>query len=201
MILRALFNLIDMAAVTVGLVCLGLGVAAQGGRFSGKLDILTHFAPLYLAAAVVVTGYGLICCLANPRWGLVGLGLLGVLAAATLMLPEYSRAMASPPPTATSPQIKIIQLNGWRGNREVERTAAWIASQNADVVAVEELKTPLREAILRHTDMTYTRGMLNTGIFTRAKPTKPSSVMSSTIVRIVPSSVPNDQRKGWCIGT
>lgn len=160
--------------VTLGLLSLGAGLAAQGGRFSGRLDVLTHFAPFYLAAAAVVTGYGLICCLSNPRWGLFGLGVLGLLAAAMLMLPEYNRPTVTPPPATASPQIKIIQFNGWGRNRNVERTATWIASQNADVIAVEELKSPLREAILRHTGMTYTRGMLNTGIFTRATPTKPS---------------------------
>ena len=174
MILRALLNLIDVTAVSLGLICLGLGLAAQGGRFSGKLDVLTHFAPFYLAAAALVTGYGLICCLSSPRWGVVCLGLAGMAAAASLVIPEYTRATTSSAPAATSPRIKIIQLNGWSRNREVEKTATWIASQNADVIAVEELKSPLREAILRNTGMTYTRGMLDTGIFTRATPTKPS---------------------------
>ena len=41
-------------ALPAGLACAAAAFLAQGGRFSGHLDILTHFAPLYLLGGTIV---------------------------------------------------------------------------------------------------------------------------------------------------
>ena len=37
----------------LGALSAAAAIAAQGGRFSDRLDVLTHFAPLYLAGGTV----------------------------------------------------------------------------------------------------------------------------------------------------
>jgi len=136
-------------AWALALGALGAGVLAQGGRVSLKLDVLTHFAPLYLAAAVAA----LVLAFAGPRSGrnaLVVFSLLGVAAAATLMAPEYLRPRGEPraAPDAAS-TLKIVQFNAWGGNRDAEAAVRWIVAQDPDVVVLEEagrVRGPLIDA-------------------------------------------------------
>src|ERR1700733_3986249 len=88
---RTVSVLSDSAAIMVGLTCLVAPLAGQGGRLSARLDVLNHFAPLWLAGAVLSLGYGLVFAAPSLRFLAVGLGLAGVLAAAALIAPELMR--------------------------------------------------------------------------------------------------------------
>lgn len=174
-IVKALCALAEAMAILAGLGCLAAGVLAQGGRFSARLDVLTHFAPVWAAGALLVTIFGL--TLATPRlkpW-ITGVGGLGLVAAGALILPEMLRPM-SPKASPDAPgRIKVIQLNGWERNRDIEGTARWLAAQHADIIVVEEARAPLREAIARHTGYAMTIEMSAAAIFS-PRPTVPTAV-------------------------
>ena len=53
-IVRTLAALSDGTIAVLALVCLLAALFAQGGRFSARLDLLTHFAPIWLAGALFV---------------------------------------------------------------------------------------------------------------------------------------------------
>jgi endonuclease/exonuclease/phosphatase (EEP) superfamily protein YafD len=127
-----------LAALPLALGALVAAAAAQGGRISARLDILTHFAPLYLAAALAA----LILGLAAPRSGrplLLVVAGLGVVAAGALVAPEIAapRQDATAPPGAPG-QIRIVQFNAWGGNPTPDAAVAWILAQNPDFIVLEE---------------------------------------------------------------
>lgn len=150
------------------LVALGAGVAAQGGRFSARLDVLTHFAPLYLMAAVAA----LALSLATPRAGrpaLVTVALLAIAANVALMAPEFITAPRGAAPAGSGPRLKLIQFNAWSGNTEPDTAIDWLVAQNPDVIVLEEAPR-LRDRLLARG--LYHANCLSCGavIFSRARP-------------------------------
>ncbi len=169
-IARTVSALSDATAIVVALACLIAPLAGQGGRFSARLDVLNHFAPLWLAGAALCLGYGLVFAAPSLRFALAGLGLAGVLAAAALIAPELMRPIR-PNVDADAPhQIKLIQFNAWDENADVEATADWVAAQQPDLVLMQEVEAPIRHAMIRR-GFHYLRGMARTAIFSRAMPT------------------------------
>lgn len=159
----------DATVVAVGLACLVAPLAGQGGRFSARLDVLTHFAPLWLAGAVLSLGYGLVFAAPSLRFAIVGVGLAGALAAAALIAPEMMRTIR-PNVGADAPrQIKLIQFNVWDENADVEATADWVAAERPDLVLMQEVEPAIRQAMIRR-GFHYVRGVQRTAIFSRAEP-------------------------------
>lgn len=124
--------------VFVALGCAGWALAAHGGRWNMRLDILTHFAPMLLAAAIVPLVYGLAFESGWPRAALLVLGGLATLAAGLLVAPEYMRPRSEPAAAGAPGQIKLIQFNAWGRNTQHGETIAWLAAQDADILVVEE---------------------------------------------------------------
>jgi endonuclease/exonuclease/phosphatase (EEP) superfamily protein YafD len=122
----------------LALATLAASLLAQGGRFSAELDVLTHFAPVYLAVAALV---GLLAplSLGRGRWALIGIALTAAASDALLMAPEFLIERRAPQAAAPG-QIKIIQFNAWGGNVSPDRAAAWILAQQPDVLVMEEGK-------------------------------------------------------------
>ncbi|MDP3174511.1 MAG: endonuclease/exonuclease/phosphatase family protein [Phenylobacterium sp.] len=157
-------------ALPLGLVCAGAALAAQGGRWSASLDALAHFAPFWLAGALGVVAAGVVLARGALRGALVVLGLVGALAAGSLMAPEYLRD-AGPHADAKAPlQLKLLQFNVWWFNADVERTADWIAAQNADVIVLEEARASFRDALLRRGHYHVSCDGCSVTILTRAQP-------------------------------
>lgn len=132
---------------------------AQGGRLSARLDVLTHFAPIYLAAALAA----LTLAVLSPRGGrpaLVAVSLLAVAAGALLVAPEVlSRGRDPRAAPGAAEQVKIVQFNAWGENAETDRAAAWIVAQDPDVVVLQEpggLRAKLRDR--GYHDQTGSRG-------------------------------------------
>lgn len=111
-------------------------VAAHGGRFSLRLDVLTHFAPVYLAV-------GLIAALGGLALGRAGLfpvvvpAFIAIAASVALIAPEFVYARA-PMAKAKGATLTIVQFNAWGGNRKPTAAADWLLAQNADVIVMEE---------------------------------------------------------------
>ncbi len=126
-----------MLLVAVG--CAGWAFAAHGGRWSVRLDILTHFIPVIMAAAVVTVIYAFFTEPPFAKWALIGFGGTGVVLAGLLIAPEYLAPRARAEATTNVPgQIKLIQFNAWRGNKDHETTVRWLLAQNADIIVMEE---------------------------------------------------------------
>jgi len=135
-LLKVLSALARAAALMLAAGCALLLVLAQGGRFSDRLDILTHFTPWLLAGAL----FGLaIWAIAGRRGRLTpGLAIVGGLSALVLMGPELAAAAGQKHGPAEGPTLKIIQFNLWGRNRDPEATTRWILKEDPDIIVFQE---------------------------------------------------------------
>lgn len=123
----------------LALCCLAWAAAAHGGRSSMPLDALTHFAPLVLAVAIVPAVYGAFAGPGWPRIALLAAAGGAIALSAALILPEYLRPRSQPAPAGSPGQIKVIQLNFWDRNATPDKTLAWLKTQDADVIVLQEI--------------------------------------------------------------
>lgn len=132
---RSLFTAV---ATLLALVCTGWALAAHGGRWSVRLDILTHFAPLLLAIVLLTLVYGLLFAERGSKLPLVLISAVGVIAAAALILPEYLQRATPDAARGRDDEIKLIQFNAWGRNHDQDATIAWLKAQSPDILVVEE---------------------------------------------------------------
>lgn len=160
--------LLALPILGMGVLSAMAAVAAHGGRTSTRLDVLTHFAPIWLAAGVLA----LLFCGIAPK-GLLRLatmlsGVVGIVASGALMLPEYRRPVSRA--SADAPhQLKLIQFNNKQGHTRVKPATDWILSQKADVVVLEEASRGLVKA-LKGAGYHSACGDCDVVILSRAKP-------------------------------
>lgn len=166
--------LADGSVLVLGGLCLAAAVAAQGGRFSEQLDLLTHFAPYWCLAGLATAAYGAIFVAPKGRRALLAVGGAGVLAALLLILPELTRPIRPSVAAGSAPQIKIIQFNVWDRNVDVPTTADWIVSEKPDVVLMQEVNPEMLLA-MHIRGFHYTRGIADVAIFSRVAP-KPQTL-------------------------
>lgn len=137
--MRALRLLMTGLMALTALGCAAWGLAAQGGRWSVRLDVLTHFAPILLGLAVIPGIYGLVCERGRARGLLAALSAVALVAFGTLIAPEYLRPEGPPAGRPHMPgQIKLIQFNAWEGNTRLGETVSWLRAQDPDILVVEE---------------------------------------------------------------
>jgi endonuclease/exonuclease/phosphatase (EEP) superfamily protein YafD len=128
----------EAVAAGLALVAAAAAVGAEGGRWNDKLDLLAHFALVWLALGALA----FILSWASPsvvRGTLIRLAaLVAVLAAGGLMLPDFTR-QRSPRADASAPhQVKLVEFNQWGANSDPDRVIAWIAAQHPDLVVIVE---------------------------------------------------------------
>jgi endonuclease/exonuclease/phosphatase (EEP) superfamily protein YafD len=82
------------------------------------------------------------------------------------MAPEFARTLPAPAPTGSPYQLRLIQFNTWERLADPTPVADWIAGQNPDVVAIEDITGPLRRDLIAR-GFRYTRGMEAVAIFSR----------------------------------
>ena len=133
--------------VGAGLCALAAGLA-QLGRWSPTWDLLTHLAPIYFAAGIVVVlaaaGFG-----GRLRIPVLAAGLTCVLAAGLLMAPEYLRSAGPRAVAGAGPTFKVIQFNAWSGRNGQAKLLAWLKAERPDVVVIEEANSAVAEALSR----------------------------------------------------
>lgn len=141
MLLSVITEIARAAALMLALGCALLALAAQGGRFSDRLDVLNHFTPLWFAGAVIAT---LVWFLAGRQSRTTPvLALAAALSTLTIMAPEFAAGLSDRRAPAGSADLRIIQFNAWATEGDVERSAAWLLKQDADIILIEEASGPL----------------------------------------------------------
>lgn len=139
MIVRTLLSLPVLALAVFSALA---AVGAHGGRFHPRLDVLSHFAPFWLAAGVTA----LALCGIAPKGLLRGttlvFALIAIAASGALILPEYLRPISRAAADAPH-RIKLIQFNTKERFARVDAATEWILAEKADVVVLEEASKPL----------------------------------------------------------
>ena len=130
-------DLIHAAILIMALAPALLAGLGLGGAFSERLDVLTHFTPLYGLGGLCATGLAGFAGPANlPA---ITLGLFAVLAAGGMMAPDWiARLSQRRGLCAGTTTLKLIQFNLWYRNLDPARTADWIEAERPDIVVVEE---------------------------------------------------------------
>jgi endonuclease/exonuclease/phosphatase (EEP) superfamily protein YafD len=151
--MRLVRRMLGAFGLVLATVSCALALLAQGGRFSPQLDAITHAAPLLLVGALAG---GVFSCLEQGRARAAGLALsaLGILGACALIAPEYLRDTGPKAASDAPGQIKVIQFNTWRGNRDFDRIASWLKQENPDFAVLEEVTPELRDRIVVRTGWT-----------------------------------------------
>lgn len=152
-----------------GSVCASAAVAAHGGRWNVRLDVLTHFAPIWLAGGVVVLIASFIAPPGHNRTLNLMAGGVAVLAALALVVPEYLRPTSPRAPADAPRQLKLIQFNNRGPFTEAGRAADWIVAEKADVVVLEEASIRL-VSDLRDRGFHAACGGCSVVILSRARP-------------------------------
>jgi endonuclease/exonuclease/phosphatase (EEP) superfamily protein YafD len=147
-----------VTAFALGALALVGGLLAQGGRFSPWLDLASHFAPIWLGAALIAGLWAIAGERGTPRRVLLLVAILGVLASGALMAPELTRPLSPPAPKGSAFRLRLIQFNTWEELADPTSVADWIVSQRPDVVTIEDVTWPLRQALIRQ-GFQYTDGV------------------------------------------
>jgi len=129
---------VEALAAVLAIVAATAAIGAEGGAWNNKLDLLAHFALIWLAAG----GVAFILSWASPsvvRGTLIRVAALAaIMAAGGLILPDFTR-QRSPPADASEPhQVKLVEFNAWNSHSDPDRVASWIASQHPDLVVIVE---------------------------------------------------------------
>ena len=163
---RILLALVLGLAFLVGLAAFTGAALAQGGRLNPWLDVLTHFALIWLAGALICATVGLGLSRGAARRVLLVLGLLGIAASAALMAREFTRPIRPAVPAVSGRSLRLIQFNAWGELRDPAAAADWLAGQTPDLIAIEELTPALRLQLARR-GYVGARDMLGTAVLYR----------------------------------
>ncbi len=166
-LLRFLYSAVILP---LGWACAIAAVLAQGGRFSGHLDVLTHFAPLYVAGGVITVAASLF--VAERRLPLA-LAAIAVLASGALIAPELLRRQSPAAPADAGGQLKLVQFNAALDAKGLEERLAWLAKEDPDILVVEDSREVFQTAVAQRLGRYMACGRTcGVAIFTRTPPLK-----------------------------
>ncbi|WP_296596725.1 endonuclease/exonuclease/phosphatase family protein [Phenylobacterium sp.] len=134
-----------MRRLFIGLLLLGSGAASVlaalavfGGRFSVRLDILSHFLPFLVVGVAAAAGVFLLRPDVRATRAALAILVIGLGAAAWAMAPVFLYRQVRADRLDPALQIKVIQLNALDGNRRGPALLAWLKAQDADILVMEE---------------------------------------------------------------
>jgi endonuclease/exonuclease/phosphatase (EEP) superfamily protein YafD len=119
-----------------------LGLAGLAGRRSGWLDVIAHFAPVWLALSLA--GAALAWpILGHEGWRGAGLiaALVGVAANGLLVVPELMQGCRPGPIGETAAPLRVLTFNIWSENPDQAGTVEAILQSGADIIALQEIRT------------------------------------------------------------
>lgn len=158
------------ASLVLGLVSAAGALAAQGGRVSIRLDVLTHLAPFWLAGGLATLIAAAVAPRGRRRPVLAVLGLAASLGAAALMAPEYLRPLSPRAPIDAPGQFKLIQFNAWGIFTSAVRDPQWLAAQRPDVVVMQDGTDLIRDNMVRAGGFHVTCLHCGVTIYSRERP-------------------------------
>jgi endonuclease/exonuclease/phosphatase (EEP) superfamily protein YafD len=123
-------------------------LAAQQGRTSLDFDVLTQFAPFWLAGGLAAALGGGLFFRGAFRALVLGIGLMGAVAAGLLIAPELTRSTGPHEAPLAPGQIKIIQFNTWHNSPSPQLNLDWLLREDPDIAVLEET-TPTLRALLK----------------------------------------------------
>lgn len=180
--MKTLGHILLAALLAPALLAAAAALLGQLGRSSLAWDVLNHFAPAWLAGSLVGVVGGL--RLRGLSRGLVcAFCLAGVAASASTILPEYLRGVgpAASPQTA---QLKVAQFNGWFANRRPERVMAFLRAEDPDVAVLQEVSTPVRQALARQSTWHVNCARCEVVILSKSRAVSMSHTGTATLVRL-----------------
>jgi endonuclease/exonuclease/phosphatase (EEP) superfamily protein YafD len=133
-------------------VCAACALALFAAPFSDRFDVLRHFTPLFFLASLAALGavYAL-----GQRRAVLALAAFACLGPALIMAPEFAAATAqalTPRPPAEAPQLKLMSMNLWLRNYELDAAEALIRREQPDILILEEADDQWRTLIERIAD-------------------------------------------------
>jgi endonuclease/exonuclease/phosphatase (EEP) superfamily protein YafD len=161
--------LLELGLLGAAAACGIAAVAAQGGRWNDRLDLLTHFTLIWLAGGLATL---LVAIWLPPSWrkvGALGFALAAVISAGAILAPDAFRAVEPGARLSTQKTLKVIEFNAWARNPDPGRVAQWLAAENPDVAVIIEGSTALKTQVVALTGMHAFEGS-GALFFTREKP-------------------------------
>jgi endonuclease/exonuclease/phosphatase (EEP) superfamily protein YafD len=143
--------LFDFAVVLVAAFAGSAALAAQGGRWNHRLDLITHVTPVLLAGGLICLLLGLFARSVWRRWTTLGFSLIAVTSASVLMWSDLARLPEAFRPLPAGKTLKIIEFNAWMKNADPAASARWIGQENPDVVVIIEPTPALEHEITTQT--------------------------------------------------
>jgi endonuclease/exonuclease/phosphatase (EEP) superfamily protein YafD len=128
-----------------GVGLLALTLAGEIGRRHVALDIINHFRPLLLLAAIGLLLPAL--ALIGRRGGGVAvvLALVVIVVQARVVLPEYWRLRSAQ--AAAPASLTVATFNMLKHHASPERLAAWVRAEGIDVIVLQEVGSGGRHAV------------------------------------------------------
>jgi endonuclease/exonuclease/phosphatase (EEP) superfamily protein YafD len=130
-------RLFQGAVLSLAAACAIAAAAAHGGRWNDRLDLLTHFAPAWLAGALLSL---LGAMLLTGRWraACAAVSVVGIAASFALLWVDVARLAQQDPAPHSAPTLKIIEFNPGGDMSDPDRVAAWIAAEDPDIVVLPQ---------------------------------------------------------------
>jgi endonuclease/exonuclease/phosphatase (EEP) superfamily protein YafD len=122
-------------------------IAGLGGAWSGWLDLLNNFAPIWFAVLMLATPLAaLLVPRGVARWGVLALALSGLLVSGAEVLPELAAAVTLPHFGDGQPALaalKIVTFNTWSDNDRPQQVVERVQAADPDAFALIEMGWPL----------------------------------------------------------
>ncbi|PZQ59203.1 MAG: hypothetical protein DI570_16605 [Phenylobacterium zucineum] len=132
-----------------------------------EVDVLAHFAPIWVAAGLACLIAAALMRLAPLRRLSLVCGAVAAVAGGYLVMPELLRPMEPAAAPGAAGQIKLIQFNAYKRNGDVRQVADWLIAQDPDIVTLQEARHDLRDELLRRTDWSVAGAREHVMIFSR----------------------------------
>ncbi len=107
-------------------------------------DIPNHFRPYTLAGAAILL---LVAATLRQRSILLASTVLVILNAPLVALPLLQSASVTANAQNQQRKVRVIAFNVWRHNQQLNRVANWLASEDADIVVLQEISDPSAAAL------------------------------------------------------
>jgi endonuclease/exonuclease/phosphatase (EEP) superfamily protein YafD len=133
-------DLLRASLLVVAFGCAVMGLLAWSAWFFPSLDFLANLAPFPLTGAILS---GLVWLALPPPRRPLGTGPLALIAVvlwAGFVVPDLAQRLIARPAPVQGETLKVVQFNLWSHDwADNARKIAWIRSQKADVLMLEEV--------------------------------------------------------------